>query len=181
MTRVLLSLVLCCTLTALTGQTIEVVTDADVGNSVTNWTKDKTYHLDGYVFVPAGGTLNIYSQIALVTLIGLITKHGILITEFANQLRLQGKGIYDAIVEAAALRLRPILMTSAALIVAMVPLLTASGPGAVSRFDIGLTIVAGLGIGTLFTLFVLPAFYLLLARDHSQTQGAQAEIATDLN
>jgi multidrug efflux pump len=114
-----------------------------------------------------GGTLNVYSQIGLVTLVGLITKHGILIVEFANQLRDRGMEKYDAVIEAATLRLRPILMTTVAMIVAMVPLLTASGPGAVSRFDIGLVIATGLGIGTLFTMFVVPAVYLLPARDHA--------------
>lgn len=112
-------------------------------------------------------TINIYTQVGLITLIGVVAKNGILIVEFANKLQLE-KGLTkrDAVEEAAAIRLRPIIMTSLALIVAMVPLLLATGPGAVSRFHIGLTIATGLGIGTLFTLFVLPAFYLLLARDH---------------
>ena len=112
-------------------------------------------------------TMNIYTQVGLITLIGVVSKNGILIVEFANLLQ-KDKGLskFDAVVEAAAIRLRPIIMTSLALIFAMVPLLIAVGPGAESRFAIGLTISAGLGIGTLFTIFVLPAFYLLLARDH---------------
>jgi len=97
-------------------------------------------------------------------LIGLIAKNGILIVEFANQLQIRDKlSKYDAIEEAASIRLRPILMTTVAMIVAMIPLLIASGPGAASRFDIGLVIASGLGVGTLFTLFVVPAFYVILA------------------
>ena len=130
-------------------------------------------------FITLGfATINIYTQVGLITLIGLIAKNGILIVEFANQLQIkQGLGKRDAIEQAAAIRLRPILMTTVSMIVAMVPLLTASGPGAVSRFHIGLTITAGLGIGTLFTLFVVPAVYLLLARDHSRTQQHQTMAA----
>lgn len=112
-------------------------------------------------------TMNIYTQVGLITLIGVVSKNGILIVEFANQLQVdKGLSKREAVVEAAAIRLRPIVMTSLALIFAMVPLLIAVGPGAESRFAIGLTISAGLGIGTLFTIFVLPAFYILLGRDH---------------
>ena len=112
-------------------------------------------------------TMNIYTQVGLITLIGVVSKNGILIVEFANQLQKErGLNKFDAVVEAAAIRLRPIIMTSIALIFAMIPLLIAIGPGAESRFAIGLTISAGLGIGTLFTIFVLPAFYILLGRDH---------------
>lgn len=112
-------------------------------------------------------TVNIYTQVGLITLIGLVAKNGILIVEFANQLQVQQRlGKLEAVEQAATIRLRPILMTTVSMIVAMVPLLMASGPGAASRFDIGLVIASGLGIGTLFTLFVVPAFYLLLARDH---------------
>jgi len=112
-------------------------------------------------------TVNIYTQVGLITLIGLIAKNGILIVEFANQLQIrQGMARRDAVEQAAAIRLRPILMTTVAMVVAMAPLLTAGGPGAVSRFDIGLVIATGLGIGTLFTLYVVPAVYLLLARRH---------------
>jgi multidrug efflux pump len=119
------------------------------------------------IFLTLGlATVNIYTQVGLITLIGLIAKNGILIVEFANQLQIkEGLTKREAVERAARIRLRPILMTTVAMIVAMVPLLTATGPGAVSRFDIGLVVAAGLGIGTLFTLFVVPAAYLLLARD----------------
>jgi multidrug efflux pump len=129
-------------------------------------------------FITLGfATVNIYTQVGLITLIGLIAKNGILIVEFANQLQLhEGLDKRAAVERAAAIRLRPILMTTVSMIVAMVPLLTASGPGAVSRFHIGLTIASGLGIGTLFTLFVVPAVYLLLARQHSgAAQSAHGE------
>jgi len=118
-------------------------------------------------------SVNIYTQVGLITLIGLIAKNGILIVEFSNQLQIkEGLNKREAVEQASAIRLRPILMTTVAMVVAMVPLLTAAGPGAVSRFDIGLVIASGLGIGTLFTLFVVPAFYLLLARDHhAQTRS----------
>jgi multidrug efflux pump len=113
-------------------------------------------------------TINIYTQVGLITLIGLIAKNGILIVEFANQLQInEGLDRRAAVERAAAIRLRPILMTTVSMVVAMVPLLTASGPGAVSRFDIGLVIASGLGIGTLFTLYVVPTVYLLLARRRS--------------
>jgi len=113
-------------------------------------------------------SINIYSQIGLVTLIGLISKHGILMVDFANRLQeSRGFSRRGAIEEAAAVRLRPILMTTAAMVVGMVPLILASGAGARSRFDIGLTIFAGMAIGTLFTLFVTPAVYTFLARDHA--------------
>jgi multidrug efflux pump len=125
-------------------------------------------------FITLGfATINIYTQVGLITLIGLIAKNGILIVEFANQLQIhQGLTRREAVERAAAIRLRPILMTTVSMIVAMVPLLTASGPGAVSRFHIGLTIATGLGIGTLFTLFVVPAMYLLMAREHGQLKTA---------
>ena len=116
-------------------------------------------------------SMNIYTQVGLVTLIGLISKHGILIVEFANQLR-QHKGLAprEAVEEAAAIRLRPVLMTTAAMVFGMLPLLLASGAGAVSRFDIGLVIATGMSVGTLFTLFVLPAMYCLLARPDPRSQ-----------
>ncbi|MNH94351.1 Efflux pump membrane transporter BepE [compost metagenome] len=110
-------------------------------------------------------SMNIYTQVGLVTLIGLISKHGILIVEFANQLR-KDKGLTarEAVEEAAAIRLRPVLMTTAAMVFGMVPLIIATGAGAVSRFDIGTVIATGMSIGTLFTLFVLPCVYTLLAK-----------------
>ncbi|PSW59708.1 transporter [Photobacterium kishitanii] len=112
-------------------------------------------------------TLNIYSQIGLITLIGLITKHGILICEVAKEEQLyHGKNRMDAVMEAAKIRLRPILMTTCAMIAGLIPLLYASGAGAASRFSIGIVIVAGLSIGTLFTLFVLPVIYTFLASEH---------------
>ncbi|MEE9356393.1 MAG: efflux RND transporter permease subunit [Methylococcaceae bacterium] len=124
-------------------------------------------------------SINIYTQVGLITLIGLIAKNGILIVEFANQLQIQqGFSKQVAVEQASKVRLRPILMTTVSMIVAMVPLLTASGPGAVSRFDIGLVIASGLGVGTLFTLFVVPAFYLLLAKDHAQVINTEHKHST---
>jgi len=112
----------------------------------------------------AGGTLNIYSQVGLVTLVGLITKHGILIVEFSNQLRAKGETIVDAVIDAATLRLRPILMTTGAMVLGAVPLALARGAGAESRTQIGWVIVGGMAFGTLLTLFVVPTAYTLLAR-----------------
>jgi len=131
-------------------------------------------------FIVLGFTsMNIYTQVGLITLIGVVSKNGILIVEFANKLQKErGLNKIEAVTEAAAIRLRPIIMTSLALIVAMIPLLLAIGAGAQSRFAIGLTISAGLGIGTLFTLFVLPAFYILLARDHHSLAQQQHDQPT---
>ncbi|HXZ14738.1 MAG TPA: efflux RND transporter permease subunit, partial [Roseiarcus sp.] len=113
-------------------------------------------------------SINIYSQIGLVTLIGLISKHGILMVDFANRMQERGgMGRRDAIEHAAAVRLRPILMTTAAMVVGVIPLILASGAGAASRFNIGVTIFAGMAIGTCFTLFVTPMVYTFLARDHA--------------
>ncbi|MGN1286571.1 MAG: multidrug efflux RND transporter permease subunit [Bradyrhizobium sp.] len=112
-------------------------------------------------------TMNIYTQVGLLTLVGLITKHGILMVEFANELQLnEGLDRRSAIEMSARIRLRPILMTTAAMVTGLLPLLTASGAGAASRFSIGLVVVAGMTIGTLFTLFVLPAVYMTIATDH---------------
>jgi len=111
-----------------------------------------------------GGTLNIYSQIGLVTLVGLITKHGILIVDFSNKLRAEGKSIREAVIEAASLRLRPILMTSGAMIMGALPLCYASGAGAESRQAIGWVIFGGISLGTLLTLFILPTVYMMIAR-----------------
>jgi multidrug efflux pump len=113
-----------------------------------------------------GGTLNIYSKIGLVTLVGLITKHGILIVEFANQIQARGLGVIEAVEEAAVLRLRPILMTTGAMVLGAVPLAFATGAGAESRQQIGWVIVGGMLLGTLLTLFVVPTAYTLLARKH---------------
>jgi multidrug efflux pump len=112
----------------------------------------------------SGGTLNVYSQIGLVTLVGLITKHGILLVEFSNQMRRQGLEIREAVIEAATLRLRPILMTTGAMVLGALPLALAHGAGAESRQQIGWVIVGGLLLGTLLTLFVIPCAYTLLAR-----------------
>ncbi|MEX2454490.1 MAG: efflux RND transporter permease subunit [Rhodospirillaceae bacterium] len=124
----------------------------------------------------SGGTLNIYSQIGLVTLIGLISKHGILIVQFANRLQDEGRPLREAVVEAAALRLRPILMTTGAMISGAIPLAFAAGAGAESRQEIGWVIVGGMTFGTLLTLFVVPTAYTLLARDRSRTGAAEREI-----
>ena len=126
-----------------------------------------------------GMSINIYTQVGLVTLVGVISKHGILIVEFANKLQEQGMSKREAIEEATGIRLRPVLMTTAALVFAMIPLLIAKGPGAASRFSMGIVIVSGMTIGTLFTLFVLPAFYLYLARDHSHDREREAALEAE--
>ena len=115
----------------------------------------------------SGGTLNVYSQIGMVMLIGLITKNGILIVEFANQLQEQGRGVKEAVVEAAELRLRPILMTSLTMILGAVPLAFATGAGAESRQQIGWVIVGGLAVGTVFTVYVIPTIYTLMAKNRT--------------
>ncbi|ALL67616.1 RND multidrug efflux transporter [Paraburkholderia caribensis MBA4] len=121
-------------------------------------------------------SLNIYTQIGLVTLIGLISKHGILMVEFANELQVANElNRSSAIEQAAVIRMRPILMTTAAMVVGLVPLLFASGAGANSRFSLGLVIVVGMLIGTLFTLFVLPTVYTLLAKDHRFVHQSERE------
>ncbi|MEM1435640.1 MAG: efflux RND transporter permease subunit [Pseudomonadota bacterium] len=127
------------------------------------------------LFVYLGfASVNLYTQIGLITLIGLIAKNGILIVEFANRLQEdQGLSKREAVIQAAATRYRPILMTTVAMLMAMVPLLLATGPGSVSRFQMGLVIFAGLGLGTLFTLFVVPAVYVLLARDRAAAGRSQ--------
>lgn len=120
-------------------------------------------------------TLNIYSQVGLVTLVGLVAKNGILIVEFANAAQEAGRSKVDAVREAAATRLRPILMTSAATVAGHFPLTLVTGPGAVARNSIGVVLVGGMAIGTLFTLFVVPAIYTLVARDHRHAEEAEAE------
>jgi multidrug efflux pump len=123
-----------------------------------------------------GSTLNVYSQIGLVTLVGLITKHGILIVEFSNQLQEQGRAIRDAVVEAAVLRLRPILMTTGAMVLGAIPLAFAHGAGAESRKPIGWVIVGGMLLGTALTLFVVPTVYTLLARRGRGPEQAVREV-----
>jgi multidrug efflux pump len=118
-------------------------------------------------------TLNVYSQVGLVTLVGLVSKNGILIVEFANQLQRQGRSKLEAVQSAAATRLRPVLMTSVATVCGHFPLTLVSGPGAAARNSIGLVLVAGMAIGTAFTLFFVPAIYVLLARDHQGEGGRQ--------
>jgi multidrug efflux pump len=122
-----------------------------------------------------GASLNIYTEVGLVTLIGLISKHGILIVQFANDLQREGKNKRESVEMAAAIRLRPILMTTAAMVVGVVPLVTASGAGAAGRFNMGLVIMTGIAIGTLFTLFVVPAMYMLLATDRSSRRAAEGK------
>ena len=108
--------------------------------------------------------MNIYTQVGLITLIGLITKHGILMVEFANQLREEQGLPGDAIIASAKTRLRPILMTTAAMALGVVPLIIAAGAGAAARYSMGLVIFSGILIGTLFTLFVVPMFYTFISR-----------------
>ena len=130
------------------------------------------------IFISIGignSSLNIYTEVGLITLIGLISKHGILIVQFANDLQAEGKKKLEAILEASAIRLRPILMTTAAMVLGVTPLIMAAGAGAVSRFNIGLVIATGISIGTLFTLFVVPAMYLLFAHDLGKKQNDLVE------
>jgi multidrug efflux pump len=137
-----------------------------------------------HVFFPdvmqfGGATMNIYTLVGIVTLMGLISKHGILIVDVANRLQREGHAKRDAVEIAAGIRLRPILMTTAAMVLGVVPLLLSTGAGAVARFAMGLVIFSGISIGTLFTLFVVPTFYLLISADYSRRRvraGMQVEI-----
>ena len=125
-------------------------------------------------------SLNTYSKIGLITLVGLVAKNGILIVEFANKLQEQGIAKLDAIRRGTRLRLRAILMTSAATIFGHLPLVFVSGPGAAARNSIGLTLVTGLTIGTFFTLFVVPCIYMLIAKDHTadvRLRGGETRLA----
>ena len=125
------------------------------------------------IFIALGigeATLNIYTEVGLVTLMGLISKHGILIVEFANNKQKEGMSKRQAVESAASIRLRPILMTTAAMVLGVLPLIMATGAGAVSRFNIGLVIATGIAIGTLFTLFVVPAVYLLIGENHAKLE-----------
>ena len=119
-----------------------------------------------------GGSLNVYSQIGLITLVGLITKHGILIVEFANQLQERGMALREAVIESATLRLRPILMTTGAMVLGAIPLALARGAGSESRQVIGWVIVGGMSLGTILTLFVVPTFYTIFARNHQHARDA---------
>jgi multidrug efflux pump len=121
-------------------------------------------------------TINIYSQVGLITLVGLIAKNGILIVEFANQLQARGLVRVAAVREAALTRLRPVLMTSAATVFGHLPLVLASGPGAAARNSIGMVLVTGMTVGTLFTLFVVPVFYSLIAAEHQPDTVEHAEV-----
>ena len=125
----------------------------------------------------SGGSLNVYSQIGLITLVGLITKHGILIVEFTNQLREEGMEMVDALVKASAQRLRPILMTTGAMVLGAIPLALAKGAGAETRSQIGWVIVGGMSLGTLLTIFVVPTMYTLFAR--KAVPGAKTTVAVD--
>jgi multidrug efflux pump len=123
-------------------------------------------------------TLNIYSQVGLVTLVGLVSKNGILIVEFANKLQEQGHLKREAVHQAALTRLRPILMTSGATVAGHFPLTLVTGAGAAARNSIGLVLVGGMAIGTVFTLFVIPSIYMLVARDHSKDRAQQATVSS---
>jgi multidrug efflux pump len=120
-------------------------------------------------------TLNIYSQVGLITLVGLVSKNGILIVEFANKVQEQGKDKLESVIEAATTRLRPILMTTAATVMGHLPLVFASGPGAGARNSIGIMLVSGMIIGSVFTLFFVPAIYMLVARTRTRVASAEAE------
>jgi multidrug efflux pump len=121
-------------------------------------------------------SINIYTEVGFITLVGLISKHGILIVQFANQLQIEGRSKREAIQHAAGVRLRPILMTTAAMVLGVLPLVIATGAGAASRFNIGIVIVTGMTVGTCFTLFVVPAVYMLLAADR-RNAGRAASVA----
>jgi multidrug efflux pump len=126
---------------------------------------------------PFTTTLNIYSQVGLVTLVGLVAKNGILIVEFANKLQRQGLGKLDAIAQASRLRLRPVMMTTVATVAGHFPLTLVTGAGAAARNSIGLVLVGGMTIGTIFTLFIVPSLYMLIAKEHHE--GREDEFAED--
>jgi multidrug efflux pump len=130
-----------------------------------------------YFTDPVSSSFNIYSQIGLVTLMGLIARNGILVVEFANRMQEQGMSKLDAIREAAVIRLRPVLMTSIATVAGHTPLIFASGAGAGARNSIGVVLVFGIAIGTVFTLFVLPSVYVLLAKDHQHDREELESLA----
>ena len=120
-------------------------------------------------------TLNIYSEVGLVTLVGLVSKNGILIVQFANQLQRDGKDKLAAVAQAARIRLRPVMMTSVATVAGHFPLTLVTGAGAAARNSIGLVLVGGMTIGTIFTLFVVPSLYMLIAKEHHQKAVADVE------
>ncbi len=125
-------------------------------------------------------TINIYSQVGLITLVGLVAKNGILIVEFANHLQESGHSRWNAIYEASQTRLRPVLMTSAATVCGHYPLVYVTGPGAEARNSIGIVLVAGMAIGTIFTLFVVPALYSVFAADHTHDRMRSDEDDFDI-
>jgi multidrug efflux pump len=130
------------------------------------------------IFINLGWTtINIYTKVGLVTLVGLISKHGILIVDFANHLQAEGRSKLEAIIEATSIRLRPILMTTAAMVFGVIPLVLASGAGAAGTSSMGKVIFTGLALGTFFTLFVVPAMYYFLAADHHQVTDTKADDA----
>ena len=138
----------------------------------------------GQLFNFGYASINIYTQVGLITLIGLISKHGILLVEFANKLQEEGYNKIDAILKSASLRLRPILMITAAMVVGVLPLVYATGAGAVSRQSLGIVIASGMTIGTLFTLFVVPVVYSYLAKDRTQliaTWKAQDQMIQEID
>ena len=127
-----------------------------------------------------GSSLNVYSQIALVILIGLAAKNGILIVEFANQLRKEGKKFEVAIVEAATIRLRPILMTSLSTIFGVLPLIISTGPGSASRLTVGITIFGGMLFSTFFTLYVIPTIYSIIGKNTKRIDSIEIELNKQL-
>jgi multidrug efflux pump len=126
-------------------------------------------------------TLNIYSQVGLITLVGLVSKNGILMVEFANHLQETGKDKLAAIIGGATTRLRPILMTTAATVMGHFPLVLAKGPGAGARNSIGIMLVSGMIIGTFFTLFVVPSIYMLVARTHKPVSEEEDDVETPIS
>ena len=127
-----------------------------------------------------GSSLNVYSQIALIILIGLSAKNGILIVEFANQLRKEGKNIEVAVFEAASIRLRPILMTSLSTIIGVMPLIIGSGPGAASRLTVGITIFGGMLFSTFFTLYVIPTIYTIVGKNTKRIDAVEIDLNKQL-
>ena len=128
-----------------------------------------------------GSSINVYSQIALIILIGLATKNGILIVEFANQLRAEGKNIKTAVMESASIRLRPILMTSSSTIFGVLPLIISSGPGEASRLTVGITIFAGMFFSTFFTLYVIPVIYLIIGKNTKSINYIEEKLNKELS